>query len=99
MRKFIFLSALFPINVLCQTLECQLLRDEILSEAKQMREINSESTAWSQGFAAGNNLLGGILANQAIANQRMAQGLSSAFGQNISSFEQKVELYKSKCEK
>lgn len=98
MKKILLMMAFISLQASSQSLECQLLRDDILTEARQRRLQNSEQTAAAQGFAAGQNLLGGILAQTAISAQRGGAALSQGLGQSVS-FEQKIQLYQQSCEK
>ena len=98
MKKYLLAISLMSFQVFGQSLECQLLRDEILTEARQRRQQNSEEAAAARGFAAGQNLLGGLMAQNAIRAERMGQGLRQAFGQEMS-FEQKIQVYQQACEK
>jgi hypothetical protein len=85
-------------QVFGQSLECQLLRDEIVGEARQRQAQNSEQIAYINGYAAGQNLTGAILGQSAAFAQRGASGLSQALGQTMN-LEQKIQVYQQTCEK
>lgn len=98
MKKILLAMAFISLQASSQPLECQLLRDDILTEARQRRLQNSEQIAAAQGFAAGQNLLGGILAQTSTFAQRGGEALSQGLGQSLS-LEQKIQLYQQSCEK
>lgn len=98
MNKFFLLLPLLSFQVFGQSLECQLLRDEILTEARQRQVQNSEQAAFVGGYAAGQNLLGGILGQTSVMAQRGGAALAQGLGQTMS-FEQKIQVYQQICEK
>jgi len=98
MKKYLLVLSLMSFQVFGQSLDCQLLRDGILTEARQKQLQNSEQVAYTNGYAAGQNPAGAILGQSAAFAQRGAAGLSQALGQTIS-LEQKIQLYQQACEK
>jgi hypothetical protein len=81
-----------------QTLECQLMRDEILSESNQQRQLRQQQQ--TQQFATP-----GSLSNPSLApfyeqarqqGQMIGQGAGALLGAPI--LQDKIRIYKQKCE-
>lgn len=98
MKNFLLVLPLMSFQVFGQSIECQLLRDEILTEARQRRQQSSEQAAYAKGYLAGQNPLAGIMGQINERSALVSQGLSQALGQTVS-LEQKIQVYQQACEK
>lgn len=98
MKKATLVLMFLSLEVFGHSLECQLLREEILSESRQRQAQNSEQAAYAKGYAAGQNPLAGIMGQINERSNRVSQGLNQVLGQAMS-LEQKIEVYKQACEK
>lgn len=86
------------INISAQTLECQLMKDEILSQAKQQRQQQQQLQQQQQQQA----LAYAQMDNMQRAQMSIFQG-GGGLGRALSdlgqpSLEQKVQIYKQRCE-
>lgn len=88
---------LFSSPSFAQSIECQMLRDDILSERRQQQQQQQQqSTQYGSPGSMGNPSLAPFYAQAAQQGQLIGQGAGALMG--VPNLQQKIQIYKQKCE-
>lgn len=79
-----------------QSIECQMLRDDILSERRQQQQQQQQSAQYGSPGSVGNPSLAPFYAQAAQQGQLIGQGVGALMG--VPNLQQKIQIYKQKCE-
>lgn len=98
MKNFFFLMLMVSPSLFAKSIECQILKEKIISEVRYLEaQKQSSQQSYNKGYRAGQDPLAGIMGNIAEFSANTNKGLSEGLGLN-ESLEQKISIYKSKCE-
>lgn len=99
-KLFLVSFSLFSLPVMSQTIECQILKEQILSEARQQQLQQNPSPQYQQGDMMNPSL--GPLYAQAEQRGRLIGGGIAALGNALTgqpaTLQDRINLYKQKCE-
>jgi hypothetical protein len=79
-----------------QSIECQMLRDDILSERRQQQQQQQQAQQYGSAGSMGNPSLAPLYAQAAQQGQLLGQGIGGLMG--VPNLQQKIQIYKQKCE-
>lgn len=100
MRKSKFAFSLISLFVsgltLAQNLDCQLLKEEILSQRRQELQQQNQAQQYGSPGSFGSPSLAPFYAQAAQQGQLIGQGVGAAIG--APTLQQKIQIYKQKCE-
>lgn len=96
--KLVFcLISLFASGLtLAQNLDCQLLKEEILSQRRQELQQQNQAQQYGSPGSMGNPSLAPFYAQAAQQGQLIGQGVGALMG--VPNLQQKIQIYKQKCE-
>lgn len=86
----------FSSSIYAQSIECEILRKKIIEEA-QNPNLEADIARDKAYRENANSPYAGILAQSAYSSAKAAKDLRIALGQELS-LEQKIQIYKQKCE-
>lgn len=99
-KLFLISFTLCSLPVMSQTIECQILREQILSETRQQQLQQNPSPQYQQGNIMNPSL--GPLYAQAEQRGRLIGGGVAALGNALTgqpaTLQDRINLYKQKCE-
>lgn len=79
-----------------QNLDCQMLREEILSQRRQELQQQNQAQQYAAPGSIMNPSLAPFYAQAAQQGQLIGQGVGAALG--APTLQQKIQIYKQKCE-
>jgi hypothetical protein len=93
---FCLIGLLSSTLTLAQNLDCQLLKEEILSQRRQELQQENQTQQYGSAGLFGSPSLAPFYAQAAQQGQLIGQGVGAALG--VPTLQQKIQMYKQKCE-
>lgn len=93
---FCLISLISSGLTLAQNLDCQLLKEEILSQRRQELQQQNQSQQYGSPGSFGSPSLAPFYAQATQQGQLIGQGVGALLG--ASTLQQKIQIYKQRCE-